>query len=231
MNICIYQGNEKILPRSNVNIVIDVLRAFTTCYYAFCVGAKAIYLAQDIPEAQLLQRSISNSLLIGEKNGYKIEEFDYGNSPVDISKINLRSKNIILKTSNGTKATLNSLNADHLLVTGFINMESVIRYVTYISQKEDIDLVNIVASDPISDDDLVCAEYIQDRLTGKGELSMEDCRIRIKESKAAQKFVDPTNTYFKRQDLDLAIQDHKSNFVMTVKTTDQIKIEKHEFDF
>lgn len=224
--IKIFRGNDCQLPPADANIIIDVLRAFTTTFYAFQQGVKAIYLVNEIEQGLQLKNQLPNALVAGEIGGYKIEAFDLGNSPSVIRTLDLREKLLILKTSNGVKATLNSLNAKMVFVTGFVNVDSLIQYLENQIQKNIIQNINIVASDPISEDDWACGQYIQSKLLLDGKIDKKNCIERIKKSRAAAKFLDKKQKNFPYLDLALAVKwQETAPFLMKVeKDNKYIKI-------
>ncbi len=229
--INIVQGNNVSLPVADVNIIIDVLRAFTTTFFAFQKGVREIYLVNETEEGFRLKNQLNNAFVAGEIGGYKIEGFDLGNSPSEMSAAELQDKILILKTSNGVKATLNSLNAKAVFVTGWVNVDSLMYFLQKAIKKGKIATINIIASDPISDDDLACAEYIAANLQDQQKVSKATCVARIKCSKAAEKFLDDSQVEFLPIDLELAVSNLSASYLMKVeKKNKQIKIIKHEYD-
>ena len=65
-------------------VMIDVLRASTTICYALKAGAKSVIPVGEPGEATEMRAKIGveNSVLGGEREGLKIENFDLGNSPL-----------------------------------------------------------------------------------------------------------------------------------------------------
>ena len=223
--IKIYQG-KNTLAYADVNIIIDVLRAFTVSDYAFQQGVDSIILTSNKKEA--LQLSDENTYLSGEESGgYKIPQFDYGNSPYALSKATLQNKKLVQKTTNGVAVTLESLNAQHIFVTGFSNAKSTAEYISRLKQCKNI---NIIASHPQGDEDLACAEYMKAILLNKYEnlQKLEESTVyRILNSEAAQKFHDINNKDFSILDLTLCSIATKNEFIMKVKQKkSQITIEK-----
>jgi len=223
--INIYQG-KNTLAYADVNIIIDVLRAFTVSDYAFQQGVDRIILTSNKKEA--LQLSNESTYLSGEESGgYKIPQFDYGNSPYALSRATLQHKKLVQKTTNGVAVTLESLNAQHIFVTGYSNA-----YITakYVSTLEKCKTINIIASHPQGDEDLACAEYIKAILLNRyDDLQRleEETVYRILNSEAANKFHDPTNTDFSILDLNLCAIATKNKFIMKVKQKkSRITIEK-----
>ena len=103
-------------------IVIDVLRASTTICTLLELCDK-IYITDSIKKAE----KIENSIKIGERNAQKIEGFDFGNSPVELTvNKNLIKEhanndgNIVLTTTNGTRV-LESIASEHILIGSFTN--------------------------------------------------------------------------------------------------------------
>ncbi|MDQ0258052.1 2-phosphosulfolactate phosphatase [Evansella vedderi] len=228
MKIKIIQGNNNDLKASDINVVIDVIRAFTVAHYAFIHGTKEIFLVNSVEEGFNYKQKNPQFLLAGEVNGLPIEGFDLDNSPLSVIKSDLQGKTLIQKTTNGVKGTLNSLNADAIFVTGFTNARTTARYIHQIShmQKKNIQ-INIIASHPTGDDDLACAEYIKSIIENKNSVSAEDVKKRIENSHVAAKFYDDTRPEFNREDISLCTRVVDSNFVMKVNTSSLIpKIER-----
>jgi 2-phosphosulfolactate phosphatase len=88
--------------------VIDVLRATTAMCAALSHGAKAIIPVASTEEALRLAQTIGSAdlLLAGEKNCVRIPGFNLGNSPLEMTEAAVRSKTLIVTTTNGTKALL-----------------------------------------------------------------------------------------------------------------------------
>lgn len=223
MNINIYQGVENKISYTDVNIIIDVIRAFSVSYYAFTAGVKKIFLVDSIEGALLLKQQSIDYILSGEISGYKIKEFDYGNSPYDIMNLDLTNKILVQKTTNGVKATLNYLNADNIYVTGFVNYYSLIKE---IKKLNNYDLnINIIASHPDSDDDLACADLLKKCLLNNNiniKQLEEETIYRILNSNSAKKFLDKNNIDFSLLDLTMCMYPDRNNFVMKLKKENNI---------
>ncbi len=88
--------------------VIDILRATTSMCAAMSSGAKAIIPAASTEEALRLAQTIGSDdvLLAGEKHCARIDGFQLGNSPLEMTESAVRGKTLILHTTNGTKALL-----------------------------------------------------------------------------------------------------------------------------
>jgi 2-phosphosulfolactate phosphatase len=221
--ITIYKGNSHSLDSSDINIVIDVIRAFTVAHYAFIKGAKQILLAKTKDEAYSIKQENPDFLLAGEEHGIGIEGFDFDNSPKRINEERLCGKTLVQKTTNGVKATLNSLNTKHLFVTGYSNAKTTAFFVNKIIQMTPKNLtINIIASHPTGDDDLACAEYIQGLIQGENILTHTEVEQRIKNAHVAQKFFNPNNEDFHVDDIFFCTRAQNSDFVMKVNQSKQI---------
>lgn len=97
---------------NRIAIVIDVLRATTTMLAAFEAGATEIYPAATVEEARERKRILGDAWLCGERHGFRVSGFDYGNSPVEIASADMRGKPLVLTTTNGTRAIAAILAGD-----------------------------------------------------------------------------------------------------------------------
>ena len=220
MDIKIYQGSEHLLKSATVNIIIDVIRAFTVSHIAFKRGVREIILVNTIEDALKIKRDNPKYLLAGEVGGYKIDTFDLDNSPHNLDSVYLKNYTLVLRTTNGVKATLNSLNAEQVFVTGFSNAKTMAKYVKKIADKKVGSLINIIASHPSSDDDIACAEYIKGIILGRDQVTKSKVIERIKNSDVAKKFFDPNNEDFKKEDIHYCTQEENSDFVMKIHMGD-----------
>jgi 2-phosphosulfolactate phosphatase len=109
-------------------VVIDVIRATSTVVEALANGAKAIFPTVSTEEAVKLASSLGreDTLLCGERRGLKVEGFDLGNSPAEFTTVTVGGKQIVLTTTNGTRAFAAVEGADRVLAASFMNLSSVV---------------------------------------------------------------------------------------------------------
>ncbi len=232
ISVNIYQGNNS-LEYSDINVVIDVIRAFTVSHHAFLNKAKEIILTNSEEEALFLKKNNELVILAGEVKGFKIDSFDFGNSPYDMTINDIKEKILVQKTTNGVKVALNSLDTDNLFVTGYSNAFTTSKHILKLIQqieKQNIK-INIIASHPSGDDDLACALYMKKLILNdfKSLKSLEEETVyRIVNSEAAHKFYDIGNEDFSILDISLCCVKKHSDFVMkATKENNQIKVKKY----
>ena len=219
MKLNIVQGTTNAYPAADINIVIDVIRAFTVSHIAFLRGAREIFLVNTVEEAFALKALHPVYSLAGEIGALPIAGFDLDNSPHTFSTADLDNKSLVQKTTNGVKATLLALNppaAPTVLVTGLSNARKTARYAKQLASSIPNCRINIIASHPQDDDDLACADYIQDQLLGRSSLALETIQHRIKTARSAKKFFDPKQPEFNEKDIAFCLREVECNFVMQV---------------
>lgn len=209
MHITIAQGNCPPLPPSELNIVIDVIRAFTATQVAFEKGLSSVILVGSVAEAWATKKSLPDAVMGGEIGALKIQGFDFGNSPYEYARADLTGKDLIFKTTNGVTATIHALRTAQTLVASFANARQTASYVRFLSEQSPQIRVNIVASHPTGDEDLACAEYIRDILSNSLEVDPGQVAERIRKSENARKFLDPEQPQFDPRDIDLCAAERK----------------------
>ncbi|MBA2663914.1 MAG: 2-phosphosulfolactate phosphatase [Bradymonadaceae bacterium] len=202
MQVRIFQGHTPALPAADVNVVIDVIRAFTTAWVALERGVLEILLVAEIDQAFALRKRFPDYLLVGERGALKIEGFDFGNSPYDLSQAPIAGRGLIFTTTNGVRATIHALHDGELLVTGFASAARTVERIRQIVAGRQAAAVNIIASHPSGDEDLACATWIRARLLGFDSPGDAEVVARICASDAAQKFYDPSRVHFRAEDID-----------------------------
>lgn len=212
----IIRGTEHAVPPADINIVIDVIRAFTVSHVAFTRGARAIFLVNTVAEAFSLKALHPEYLLAGEIAGLPIADFDLDNSPFNILMADVNNKTLVQRTTHGVTATLAALNAAQIFVTGFSNARQTAQHVRHLMESKGYRSVNVIASHPLDDDDFSCAEYIRDQILELGQIKPEAIIARICNSRSAKKFLASEKNDFEPRDLDICILEVESDFVMEV---------------
>ena len=80
MEIKIIRSYKKAHLAKGLVVIIDVLRAFTTCCFIFNSGAQEIIPVADLDLAYELIKNNPVCVSVGERKGLKIKGFDYGSS-------------------------------------------------------------------------------------------------------------------------------------------------------
>jgi len=151
-------------------VVIDVLRACTTVAYAFDAGARAVIPVESVSDAMRLAQSLDeeSTLLCGEQGSVRVEGFDLGNSPAEITREAVADKTLVLATTNGAKALAQLRDAKTCVAASFVNLSACARR----AAGEDRITIVCAASGPFfSLEDFVCAGQLVEeirRLDGTG---------------------------------------------------------------
>ncbi|TCN40136.1 2-phosphosulfolactate phosphatase [Kribbella orskensis] len=115
---------------TEVVVVIDVIRAFTTAAAAFAAGAERIVCVEKLDQAFALRDQSLGAVLMGEEHGQRPEGFDLGNSPVEVAASDLTGAHVIQRTSNGTRGLASAHQAVALLAAAATNITATARWIT-----------------------------------------------------------------------------------------------------
>lgn len=213
MNIKILQLIDGAKSATGLTVVIDVFRAFSVEAYLAQNGAERIYPVGDKEIAYNLKKQDPNIIIIGERNGVKLEGFDYGNSPSQIENVNFAGKTVIHTTSAGTQGTTNATNADEILTGSLVNAKAIAKYIKS-KNYQDVSLVcmGLRAERPIEEDTL-CAEYIKSLLLDEPFDIMPKIAD-LKNTSGAKFFDKAQQEVFPERDFHLCCEVNKFNFVL-----------------
>jgi 2-phosphosulfolactate phosphatase len=147
---------------NDIYIIVDVIRATTSMAVMFDQGAARVLVAGSIEQAREAAQKVPGRLLCGERNVQRIPGFDYGNSPVQYSQLDLSGRELIMTTTNGTRAFYACPEQAPRLAGSFYNARAVTaRALTLAKTREcDIHIVCSGESDYFGLDDAVCAGYL-----------------------------------------------------------------------
>jgi 2-phosphosulfolactate phosphatase len=164
----------------DVYIVIDLIRATTCMTVMLDGGTRYIFAAGSVEQAQAAHQHYPQRLLCGERHSKVLPGFDYGNSPVEFSRANLQERQIIMTTTNGTRA-FHACPAQSIRVAGcFRNASAVVDYALLRAQAENLNIHLVCAGeeDYFGLDDAVCAGYLAQELQRQcSELQIDESAL------------------------------------------------------
>jgi len=138
-------------------VVIDVFRATSVMVEGLFNEGLAFIPVKTIEEAKFLKSKNSSIVLGGERNGVKIDGFELDNSPLSYTIEAVGGKEIVLTTTNGTRALAGTVGADAVYLGAFLNISAVARKVVDVTE---LVLVCSGSNDAVSLEDSVCAGAI-----------------------------------------------------------------------
>jgi len=158
-------------------VVIDVLRATSAICAAFDNGVKSIIPVDSIETAREYQKK---GYLVGaERQGKIVEGFDFGNSPFSFMNEELRGKDIVLTTTNGTKAIHLVKDAKQVVIGSLLNLDALCHWL----EKQNKHTLCLCSGwqNKFNLEDTICAGAISDYLINTGKfISEEDSSIAAK---------------------------------------------------
>ncbi|MDO4987776.1 MAG: 2-phosphosulfolactate phosphatase [Synergistes sp.] len=167
------------LKEHEVRIVVDLLRASTQITTFFDCGGSVLLPVKELKEAADLRDKLSGDWkVMGERGGVKPEDFDFGNSPVELMQSGAPD-NAIITTSNGTNAILSAVSGCERVVVGCArNAESVCW--DAICSGKNIGIICAGQNGEFSLEDSVCAGMMIEKLlalapsNGADEMELTD---------------------------------------------------------
>jgi 2-phosphosulfolactate phosphatase len=107
-------------------VVVDLLRATTTIAALFANGLATLTAVASLDDARARARE-TGALLAGEVGGLPPPDFDLGNSPVAAAAADLRGRDAVLFTTNGTRALCAVAGRGEVLTGALANLTAVAR--------------------------------------------------------------------------------------------------------
>lgn len=156
--------------RFEIVVVIDVLRATSAICSALNNGVNAVIPVSTIEEAKSFQEK---GYLVGaERQGEIVEGFDFGNSPYSYMKPELKGKEIVLSTTNGTRAINIAKEADQVIIGSLVNLEAITDYL--LQQNKNVLCLCSGWKDNFNLEDTICGGAISEILINSGKFSSDE---------------------------------------------------------
>jgi 2-phosphosulfolactate phosphatase len=153
-------------PSRGAAVVIDVLRATTVITQAIASGAAEVVVCGEIDQVRAMGNESPKPLLCGERACKPIDGFDLGNSPSEYNRERVGGKRLVMTTTNGTRAAIAAVGFDTIYAASFNNLASV---VSALADEVEISILCAGTDGEVTDEDLLLAGAILDRLSYTGE--------------------------------------------------------------
>jgi 2-phosphosulfolactate phosphatase len=106
-----------------VVVIVDILRASSAICAAFMNGASKIIPVETLDEAKRMKEM--GYIVAAERDGIIQDFADFGNSPFNFTYENVRDKEVVYSTTNGTQCVHLAASAYKVLIAAFLNISSV----------------------------------------------------------------------------------------------------------
>ena len=169
-------------------IILDTLRASTTIVTALNNGCKRVIPVLEVEEAVNTMNTMGKeyTVLGGERETLKIPGFDFGNSPLEYTEEALKGKQLVITSTNGTKAILKARFARNVLIGAMINDRAVAEKA--VSLGDDITILCAGTEGQLSLDDFYTAGSIVTLICSmRADAELDDAAMLSKEVFAEEK--------------------------------------------
>lgn len=112
-------------------VIVDILRATSCMTTALAHDIHSITPFAHLPDCLALKAD--GYFTAGERDGKKVEGFDFGNSPFEYMDPLLKGKKIAFTTTNGTQAIAKSVGAKNIVIGSFLNLSAVVAFLRQVS--------------------------------------------------------------------------------------------------
>src|SRR5690554_7352336 len=150
-------------------VVIDVLRATSAICSAIHTGVNSIIPVSTVEEAMTYKEK---GFIVGaERQGEIVEGFDIGNSPFSYMDPKLKGKDIVLTTTNGTRAINIAREAPTVVIGALTNLDYLIDWL--IQQEQNVVCLCSGWKDKFNLEDTICGGAIAEGLLKTGKFTSD----------------------------------------------------------
>lgn len=196
--------------------IIDVFRAFSTAAVVLANGASQITMVSSVDEALALRNSGVGDVCMGEVGGRMPANFDFGNSPFEVSGIDFHGKSIIQRTSAGTQGIVASTGAVSLYAAALVTASATARALRSGASGQ----ITLVAmgnnATARADEDELCALHLRNLLEGRTG-NPQAVRDVILAGADIARFGDPGRPDSHPGDLEIALDIDRYDFAIRVR--------------
>src|SRR5262245_51777463 len=97
------EGCDWACEQKAVAVVVDALRASATITCLLQQGAEEVLVVKDVDQAYAYREAYPATLLVGERSGVRVKGFDFGNSPTEIQRADIRGERVVFTSTTGAQ--------------------------------------------------------------------------------------------------------------------------------
>lgn len=195
--------------------VIDVFRAFTTAAVVLANGAAKIIMVGSVREALALREAGIAQSCMGEVGGVAPKEFDFGNSPFEVSTQDFTGQVVAQRTSAGTQGILAASGAEALYAASLVTAAATARALRTVSAP----CITLVAMGhegvERTDEDELCALHLRNLLEDR-QGDPNAVRRVIEAGKEVARFRDPSSGHGHPRDVEIALDIDRYGFAVRI---------------
>lgn len=154
----------RAIKDNHIAVVVDILRATTSICAAFAAGAAKIVPLDSLEK--LPQYRQMGYMLAAERNGEKIADAEYGNSPTEYNRSDLQGERLAYSSTNGTVCLLKAQDADQVWVGCFSNLSAIAKKIA--QEPQDVVILCSGWKQEFSLEDTLFAGALAERLMKSG---------------------------------------------------------------
>jgi 2-phosphosulfolactate phosphatase len=113
--------------RNAIVVVTDILRASSAIVTAFMNGVERIIPVATLEEAKAFKEK--GFMVAAERDGIVRDFADFGNSPYNFTPEQVRGKQIVYSTTNGTNAIQLASSGKQVLIGAYLNLSALARHI------------------------------------------------------------------------------------------------------
>ena len=157
------------LPKPQLVVVTDILRATSAMCAAFQYGVKQIIPVSSLDEARDYKKK--GFLVAAERDGKILDFADYGNSPSDYQTSDIHGKSLVYSTTNGTQAINLVADSQVVCLGSFLNLEAIAEFCLS-TASENLNILILCSGwkNQISLEDSLFAGCLSKRLLDSGKM-------------------------------------------------------------
>lgn len=219
-NDIVLRSSQLLLPKkTNVIIVIDVFRAFTTACCVLERNPTSYILTNKSTAVSHLISGLQDSFLIGKAERGVTLNYNIPNSPTRVKEVDIKGRNVFHRTEGGASGVLMSKGLGIILAAGLANADATVRYVLQLQNPEITILpMGHEGITPSLEDD-ICAQYIDAKFRGQ-TMDLAHYFADLREGPGKYFFTDDQWQY-PREDFDCCMDLNRFNFAIHADVQDE----------
>ena len=158
------EGSKLAAEYKAIAIIIDVLLASTTIPLAMMKGISNFYISREVEDAYTIKK-LYNTLLIGERDCLKLPNFDFGNSPVEISRLKkIKTKSAAFTSSTGAKRIVEAIGSKFIIIGSLVNAQAVANKVINLLQQKSEQKQKVILIPAYTEGSILSAKITEDQI-------------------------------------------------------------------